>query len=56
MILFGEHAVVYNIVAVAGSLSDLRIYVTTVRLSIDIIMILDSSIVIENYIVILILL
>lgn len=29
-ILFGEHAVVYNAVAVAGSLSDLRIHVTTV--------------------------
>lgn len=29
-ILFGEHAVVYNAVAVAGSLSDLRIHVNTV--------------------------
>ena len=31
VILFGEHAVVYGVTAIAASLSDLRIYVTAVK-------------------------
>jgi mevalonate kinase len=30
LILFGEHAVVYGTTAIAGALSDLRVYVTAV--------------------------
>ena len=33
VILFGEHAVVYGVPAIAAALSDLRLYVTIVRVS-----------------------
>lgn len=34
-ILFGEHAVVYGIPAIAAALSDLRLFVTIVRTYLD---------------------
>lgn len=37
VILFGEHAVVYGVTAIAAALSDLRIIVQVVKYAIDIV-------------------